>query len=74
MRPRGPISRLAGDVRAGVRRRQQERAPRVTLYDATGHARLIDAESEVHDRLVQTAEDLARVARVPDRDSARDPE
>lgn len=56
---RGTVGRLAGlaeGVAAAARRRQRERAPRVLLYDAEGHARLLTADTGAFDDVVAAAE------------------
>ena len=53
---------LATEAAAAVRRRQQLRAPRVVLYDAAGHPRLVSPGSETHVELVETASELALLA------------
>ena len=76
---RGTVARLAGlaeGVAAAARRRQRERAPRVTLYDADGHARLLSPDDDAFDEIVGAAErmlalgagsgTLAREGREPD--------
>jgi hypothetical protein len=39
--PLGTVAGLAGDVMAGMRRRQEEREPRVVVYDSAGHSRVV---------------------------------
>jgi hypothetical protein len=39
--PLGALGGLAEDVVAGMRRRQEEREPRVVVYDSAGHARVV---------------------------------
>lgn len=64
---KGPVQKTVGglsdSVVGAVRRRQQERAPRVTLYDASGHARVLGPDADGHAELVATAEEI--VALVP---------
>lgn len=66
MRARGgPVGRAIGgfeDVVAAVRRRQQGREPRVVLYDAGGHARVVAPASEGHEALLEAAERIVRLA------------
>ena len=54
----GRSARLAGNVAAAVRRRQQEREPRVVLYDAAGHPRVLPPGASGYDRLVDLADEL----------------
>jgi hypothetical protein len=66
---KGPVQKTVGGVTdsviGAVRRRQQERTPRVTLYDAAGHARVLQPDAPGQAELVETAEEL--VALVPRR-------
>jgi len=39
--PLGALGGLAEDVVAGMRRRQEEREPRVVVYDSAGHSRVV---------------------------------
>jgi len=58
---RNPLKRVTGiaeSVAAGARRRQEGRTPRVVLYDAAGHSRLVAPHSASHDLLVDAAERL----------------
>ena len=57
----GRPTRLAGSVAAAVRRRQQEREPRVVLYDVAGHPRLIPPGAAGYDGLLDTADELIRL-------------
>ena len=62
---RGPIGRAAGiaeGVAATVRRIQQEREPRVLVYDETGYARLLQPEARGHDRILAIAERMVELA------------
>jgi hypothetical protein len=52
----GRVGGLAESAVAGMRRRQQSRAPRVVVYDAAGHSRLLPPESPEHDELLDAAE------------------
>jgi hypothetical protein len=61
----GAVSRalgLAGEAAAAVKRRQQLRAPRVVLYDAAGHPRIVPAGSDAHAELVEVASELVLLA------------
>jgi hypothetical protein len=55
--PLGAVAGLAEDLVAGVRRRQQEREPRVVVYDAAGHARTIPEGAE-RERMLDVADEL----------------
>ena len=63
---RGPFARTVGlvaDTVAGtVRRRRQGRMPRVLVYDADGHPRVVPPGSAGHERLVELAESLVALA------------
>lgn len=62
---RGTVARLAGlteGVAAAARRRQRERAPRVSLYDADGHPRLLATDSAAFDEVLDTAERMLEAA------------
>jgi len=62
---RGTVARLAGlaeGVAAAARRRQRERAPRVILYDAEGHARLLSVDDSAFDNVVGAAERMLELA------------
>jgi hypothetical protein len=52
----GRVGGLAESAVAGMRRRQQNRAPRVVVYDAAGQSRLLPPESAEHDELLDAAE------------------
>ena len=73
-RRKGPIGRaadLAEGVAAAVRRMQREREPRVLVYDHSGYARLIQPDARGHDRMLEIAEDMVRLAAGDDGASAR---
>ena len=56
---RGTVARLAGlaeGVAAAARRRQRERAPRVTLYDAEGGVRRLPPDADAFEEIVSAAE------------------
>jgi hypothetical protein len=55
--PLGAVAGLAEDVVAGMRRRQHEREPRVVVYDAAGHAKVIPDGME-RDRILDIADEL----------------
>jgi hypothetical protein len=55
---RGPIGRatgLAGGVAATMRRMACDREPRVLLYDAAGHANLLQPEARGHARALEVS-------------------
>ena len=51
----GRVTDLAGTVAAGVKRRQQARAPRVVLYDHAGRPRTLPVASDTSVGLIQVA-------------------
>ena len=55
--PLGAVAGLAEDLVAGVRRRQQEREPRVVVYDAAGHANALP-DDDRRERLLGIADEL----------------
>lgn len=58
---KGPLGRATGiaeGVAAVVRRRQQDREPRLTVYDPRGLARLVQPASRGYDHVLDTAADL----------------
>jgi hypothetical protein len=62
---RGTVGRLAGlaeGVAAGARRRQRERAPRVTVYDAEGEPRLLASADPAYEAIVSAAEQMLDLA------------
>jgi hypothetical protein len=62
---KGPIGRAAGlaeGVAAAVRRMQREREPRILVYDATGYARLVQPEARGHERILELADQMVRLA------------
>jgi hypothetical protein len=61
----GRASEIAGNVMAGVRRRQQARAPKVLLYDPDGRPRTLDADSDAALRLLDTAQEMIALAGPP---------
>lgn len=57
----GAVSRalgLANEAAAAVKRSRQLRAPRVVLYDAAGHPRLVPVGSDAHTEIVELASEL----------------
>ena len=62
---KGPLGRVAGmaeDLAAGARRRQERREPRVAIYDAAGHARILDPDVPGREELLELAEEMSRLA------------
>lgn len=53
----GPVSRLA----ATLRRRRRDRAPRVVVYDAAGHSRVLDPSADSHVRVLAVAERMIAI-------------
>lgn len=51
----GRVTELAENVAAGVKRRQQARAPRVVLYDRAGHPRTLPAAGEAAVAMIEVA-------------------
>ena len=67
---RGPVGRVTGlaeTVGDALRRRQRRREPRIVLYDAAGHARVVAADASGAADLLATASRLVALA-------AEDPE
>jgi len=58
----GAVGGLADNVAAAVRRRQQNREPRATLYDGEGHGRVLPPTAEGRDELLEAAERLIELA------------
>jgi hypothetical protein len=52
----GRVGGLAESAVAGMKRRQQSRAPRVLVYDAAGQSRALPPESPEQDALLDAAE------------------
>jgi hypothetical protein len=62
---KGPLGKVAGiaeDIAAGARRRQASREPRVAIYDAAGHARVLAEGAPGRDELLEVAEEMSRPA------------
>jgi hypothetical protein len=58
---KGPLGKVAGiaeDLAAGARRRQASREPRAVIYDAAGHARVLDEEAPGRVELLDVAEEM----------------
>lgn len=61
----GRATDLAESVVAGVKRRQQARAPKVMLYDAAGRPRTLDPGSYAAEGLIEVAQRMTAVAPIP---------
>jgi hypothetical protein len=62
---KGPLGRaagLAGGVAAAARRRQQDREPRVVIYDGAGHSRLLASDAPGYFELLDTCERMISLA------------
>ena len=58
---KGPLGKVAGiaeDFAAGQRRKQARRQPRVTIYDAAGHARVLPEDTPGRAELLEIAEEM----------------
>jgi hypothetical protein len=60
--PLGVIAGIAEDIAAGTRRRQAGREPRVTIYDAAGHPRVLGEGAPGREELLEVAEEMASPA------------
>ena len=58
----GRLTGLAEGVAAAARRRQRDRAPRVVLFDAAGHPRVLAPGSPGFEEVVATAERMLALA------------
>ena len=56
--PLGMVAGIAEDVLAGQRRRQARREPRVAIYDAAGHARMLAEDAPGRAELLEVAEEM----------------
>jgi hypothetical protein len=64
----GPIKQAAGlaeTVAGAIRRRREQREPRVVLYDASGRPQVLPPDAPAHDELVETAGRLVSAAAAP---------
>lgn len=57
----GRVTELAESVAAGVKRRQQARAPRAVLYDADGRPRTLPAAGDEAGGLIELATALVEL-------------
>lgn len=64
--PVGKVGGLAAGLAAAARRRQSAREPRVVVYDAAGHARVVAPADPAHDGLLETGRELIELG-VPER-------
>lgn len=58
---KGPVGRvggLAAGLAAAARRRQSAREPRVVIYDAAGHARVLSDSDPAHGALLAAGREL----------------
>jgi hypothetical protein len=61
---KGPLGRATGiaeGVAATVRRMQRDREPRVLVYDAAGHSRLLQPDSRGYDRVLELCERMVEL-------------
>jgi len=56
--PVGKVGGLAAGLAAAARRRQSAREPRVVVYDAAGHARVLGPADPAHERLLAAGREL----------------
>jgi hypothetical protein len=61
----GRATELAESVVAGVKRRQQARAPKVMLFDSAGRPRTLDAASDAAEGLIEIAQRMTAIAPIP---------
>jgi hypothetical protein len=61
----GRVSELAENVAAGVKRRQQARAPRVVLYDGDGKPRTLPVAVQPALGMVEVAEWMVELSAPP---------
>jgi hypothetical protein len=62
---KGPLGKVAGiaeDFAAGQRRKQARREPRVAIYDAIGHARVLPEGTPGRAALLDLAEEMTSLA------------
>ena len=57
---------LAEDLVGSVKRRQQDREPRVTIYDPSGFARVVPPSTEGHEGLLESARALVDLLDEPE--------
>jgi hypothetical protein len=64
----GPIKQAAGlaeTVAGAIRRRREQREPRVVIYDPAGRPQVLAPESPAHEGLIDTAARLVSAAAEP---------
>jgi hypothetical protein len=62
---KGPLGKVAGiaeDLAAGQRRKQARREPRVAVYDAAGHARVLPDGTRGRDEVLELAQEMTSLA------------
>jgi hypothetical protein len=64
--PLGAVAGLAEDLAAGMRRRQEEREPRLVVYDAAGHSKVVPDGVE-RDRILDVADEMIDLTRESER-------
>lgn len=64
--PVGKVGGLAAGFAAAARRRQSAREPRVVVYDAAGHGRVLAPADPAHERLLTAGRELIDLG-VPER-------
>ena len=57
----GRATGIAEGVAATVRRMQRDREPRVLVYDAAGHSRLLQPHSRGYERVLEVAERMVEL-------------
>jgi hypothetical protein len=68
----GRATGLAAGAAATMRRIARDREPRVLLYDAAGHAKLLQPEARGHERVLDLSERMVALAAESAKEEARD--
>jgi hypothetical protein len=68
----GRATGLAAGAAATMRRIARDREPRVLLYDAAGHAKLLQPEARGHARVLELSERMVVLAAESAKEEARD--
>jgi hypothetical protein len=68
----GRATGLAAGAAATMRRIARDREPRVLLYDAAGHAKLLQPEARGHARVLELSERMVALAAESAKEEARD--
>jgi hypothetical protein len=68
----GRATGLAAGAAATMRRIARDREPRVLLYDAAGHAKLLQPEARGHARVLELSERMVALASESAKEEARD--